>query len=292
MTTAFMGHQAKLATSSSGAVTEPFVFVSETIQKRGTIVEREGIRGTRSHTSADTRQGPYRVAGRLVLEPTPEDLAVWLPRILGAAASGTTYALAEALPDFNLAVDRGVKVFTYAGCKVDKATFSGSEGGLLRLSLDVVGKTEAVGNADTFPALTLTNTQPYIFSDLVLTLQAATREVKSFELTIDNRLVTDRFMNSTTVTDIPSADRAITLRTTHAWATDNAALYEQALAGAAGSMVFTNGGYSTTFGFATLQCPAESPTVADRQEVPLVLSMVARKTAGASELEVTHDSTA
>ena len=168
MTTAFMGHQARLATSASGAVTQPFVFVSEGIQKKGRIIERDGIRGSRSHSSEDTRSGPYSVAGQLVLEPTPEDLAIWFPRILGAAASGTTFALAETLPDFNLAVDRGAKVFTYAGCKVGKATFSGTQGGLLRLTLHIVGKTEAIGNSGTFPALTLTETQPYIFSDVSL----------------------------------------------------------------------------------------------------------------------------
>ena len=291
MTTAFMGHHAKLATSASGPVNQPFVFASENIRKRGTIVARQGIRGTRSQTADDTRVGTYSVSGTLVLEPTPEDLAIWFPRILGAAPSGTLYALAETLPEFVLAVDRGPKVFTYAGCKVSRATLRGSEGSLLRLTLDVVGKTESVGAAGTFPALTLANTQPYIFSDLTLTLQAATREVKDFELVIDNALVTDRFMNSVTLTDIPEGDRVIALATTHAWATTNADLYDQALAGAAGTLLLTNGGYSTSFGFATLQCPAESPTAAGRQEVPLVLAMTARKAGATAELAVTHDST-
>ena len=115
--------------------------------------------------------------------------------------------------------------------------------------------------------------------------------MKEFELAIDNRLVADRFMNSTTVTDIPEGDRMITLRTTHAWAAANTDLNDQALAGAAGTLLFTNGGYSTAFGFATLQCPAESPVVAGKQEVPLVLNMIARKSGSTSELVVTHDST-
>src|SRR5262245_2113866 len=96
-TTASMGHQTKLATisettygTSPGAVNEPFVFVNESIVKRGRIVERTGLRGTRSHAADDTRLGPYSVSGQLVLEPTPEDLAIWLPRILGGAPSGTS----------------------------------------------------------------------------------------------------------------------------------------------------------------------------------------------------------
>jgi len=291
MTLAFMGYHAKLATSPSGAVTQPFVFVSESVRKRGSIVAREGIRGSRSHTSEDTRVGPYTVSGTLTLEPTPEDLAIWLPRILGAAASGTTYALAETLPEFVLSVDRGAKVFTYSGCKVGKATFGGAEGSLLRLTMDIVGKTESVANSGTFPSLTLASTQPYIFSDLTLTLQSAAREVKQFELSIDNRLVTDRFMNSTTLTDVAEGDRIITLATTHAWSAANIDLYDQALAGSSGTLSLANAGYATTFSFAALQCPAASPIVAGREEVPLVLGMTARKVGTTSELTVTHDST-
>ncbi len=142
-TTASMGHQAKLGTISEstygtppGAVTEPFVFVSEAIAKRGLIVERSGLRGTRSHVADDTRVGPYTAGGMLVLEPTPEDLAIWLPRILGGTPTGSspkTYPLAETLPSFTLAIDRVAKVFTYAGCKVNRAILSGAQGGLMRL---------------------------------------------------------------------------------------------------------------------------------------------------------------
>jgi hypothetical protein len=269
-------------------VTQPFAFVSESIAKQGTIVERQGIRGTRSHTADDTRQGPYRVLGQLVLEPTPQDLSIWLPRILGAAPSGTTYALAETLPDFVLSVDRGPKVFTYGGCKVNKAVFQGAEGSLLRLTLDIVGKTESVAAAGTFPALTLTNAPPFIFSDLTLTLQSAAREVKQFELAIDNRLATDRFMNSLSATALPESDRLISLHTVHAWADQNVDLYDQALAGAAGSLALVNGVFATTFNFAALQCAAHSPVVQGKQETPLILHMLAHKTGSTSELSVTH----
>ena len=187
-TTASMGHQAKLGTKNETTygtavtVDEGFVFTSENIVKRGVIVERTGLRGTRSHQSDDTRVGPYTVGGRLVLEPTPEDLAVWLPRILGAEAAGTTYDLAETLPSFTLSIDRVAKVFTYAGCKVDRATFQGSQGGLLRLTLDLVAQSENVAAAGTFPSLSPSTAPPYIFSDLALTLAATSREVKQFEL--------------------------------------------------------------------------------------------------------------
>jgi hypothetical protein len=299
-----MGHQAKLGTKNESVygtavtVDQGFVFASESIAKRGVIVERTGLRGTRSHRADDTREGPYTVGGRLVLEPTPEDLAVWLPRILGAAPSGTTYDLAETLPSFTLSIDRVAKVFTYAGCKVDRATLHGAQGGLLRLTLDIVAQSEAIAAAGTFPSLSTSATQPYIFSDLVLTLAAAAREVKEFDLAIDNGLITDRFMNSLVIVSAPEGDRTITLRTMHAWAADNVNLYKQALAGAAGTLELTNAlggtpptGYRTTFSFATLQVPDRSPNVPGRDELFLNLEMVARQVGGTRELTVTHDST-
>ena len=304
-TTASMGHQAKLGTKkettygTAVTVDQGFVFVSESIAKRGMIIERVGLRGSRSHQADDTRVGPYTVGGQLVLEPTPEDLAIWLPRILGADPSGTTYNLAEILPSFTLSVDRVAKVFTYAGCKVNRAVFQGAQGGLLRLTLDIVAQSESVAVAGTFPSLTLGVTQPYIFSDLALTLASAAREVKQFDLTIDNGLITDRFMNSLVIVSAPEGDRAISLRTMHAWAAANTDLYAQALAGAAGSLQLTNAlggtpptGYQTTFSFATLQVPARSPVVPGRQEFFLNLDMVARKLGSTPELAVTHDSAA
>ncbi len=260
------------------------------------------MRGTRGHVADDTRLGPYTVSGELVLEPTPEDLAIWLPRILGGTPTGTspkTYPLGETLPSFTLAIVRVAKVFTYAGCKVNRAVLSGMQGGLLRLALDLVAQSETVGNAGTFPALTPGATQPYIFSDLELTLAATAREVRQFALTVDNALVTDRFMNSLTIVGAPEGDRSVTLNTTHAWAPANTDLYAQALAGAAGTLQLTNAlggtpptGYRTTFTFATLQSPDRSPNVSGRQEVFLNLEMIARKTSGTAELVVTHDSTA
>jgi Phage tail tube protein len=304
-TTASMGHQAKLGTKkettygTAVTVDQGFVFVSESMTKRGTVVERSGLRGSRSHQADDTRVGPYRVSGQLVLEPTPEDLAIWLPRILGADPSGTTFALAETLPSFTLSIDRVAKVFTYAGCKVNRATLHGAQGGLLRLALDVVAQSESVAAAGTFPALSLGSTQPYIFSDLALTLATVAREVKQFDLSIDNALITDRFMNSITIVNAPEGDRTIALRTTHAWAAGNTDLYAQALAGAAGTLQLTNAlggspptGYQTTFSFATLQVPDRSPNVPGRQELLLNLEMVARRVGSTPELSVVHDSTA
>ncbi len=226
----------------------------------------------------------------MVLEPTPADLTVWLPRILGGTPSGNTYPLAESLPSFSLSVDRVASVFTYAGCKVNKATFSGSKGGMVRLALDIFAQSETVAEAGSFPALTPSaEAGPYIFAgDPTLTLAGTVREVAEFELTIDNALVPDRFMNTLTVVNLPEGDRVIALRTRHAWASQNTDLYNQALSGGAGSLAFTNGGSSTSFSFATLQVPSDSPTTHDKSEIMLQLAMTARKTGSTMEMTVTN----
>jgi len=300
MTIAFLGHQALLGVAAEStygttpapgtiaALTDAYVFVSETLHKAGKIVERDGLRGTRSHVSDDTRIGPYRVSGHLVLEPSPVDLGFWLEQILGGTPSGDSYALAETIPSFTLGVARGPKNFRYAGCKVSRATFSGSQGMLLRVTLELVGQSETL-ETTAWPSIAADETGPYIFSDLTLTIDSAAREVHDFELVVDNALVADRFMNSTTIVNAPEGDRIVTLKTSHAWATANVDLYDPGLAGYTGATLsFTSGAHTTAFTFGCLQAPAESPTAAQRQENLLKLNWVARTVGSTPELAVAH----
>lgn len=272
---------------------ERYAFLSESIRKLGTIVESEGIRGTRSRHEVMTREGTYEVGGEIVLEPSPLDLDLWLPRILGAAESTDTFALAETLPAFGVLVDREGGTFEYTDCKVNKATFRAGANGLVQLALDIFGVTEVTGTSAPAVSLgTAAGNYPYIFHDGVLTLQSSARAMMDFELVIDNRL-SRRFTNSQTATDLTAQDRLITLRTTNPFtATEMSALYNQAVGGAAGTLVFTNGNCSTTFTFGKLQVPAESPSIRGKQEVPLTLNMTARMTGSTRELVVTHDGNA
>jgi tail tube protein len=270
-----------------GALTSAYVFTSETLAKHGNVVERVGLRGTRSHVADDARTGPYQVGGAINLEPTPVDLLFWLAYLLGAAPSGSSYALAETLPSLTLGFSRGPKKFRYAGCAVDKAIFSGSAGGLLKLTLEIAGQSETL-ETTAWPSIAADTAGPYIFSDLALTINGLAREVHSFELVIDNALVKNRFMNSTTVVNLPAGDRRVTLQTTHAWATANTDLYDPPLAGYdEATLAFTSGSHATTFTFGCLQAPAQSPTAAHLQENYLTVNWTVRQTGGTKELSVT-----
>ena len=125
-----------------------------------------------------------------------------LPYICGAAESTNVFALADALPEFYLMIDRGAKVFTYAGCRISKATFTGTKGDLLFLELDIEAETETIGNAGTFIPLTNPQEKPFIMEDGVLTLQGETRVFEKFSLTIENVLNTELFGNNLILQDI------------------------------------------------------------------------------------------
>lgn len=291
---AAMGAVAHFGTSANATCEEEYAFVSCDLGKVGTVLERIGIRGSRSHQGADARNGPYSVEGSVVLEPDPVELAKWFPRILGGTANGTSYPLAETVGDFYAFVDRVSKVQTYTGVKVNRATFSGSSADpVLRLSMELVGKTEATANAGTFPALTISTVQPYIFSDCVFTTANSARQVMEFSLTIDNALKTDRFCNSTTRTDIPASDRVVTLSMSLGYQTENVDLYDLGATGpaAVNSLVITNGNYSTNFTFGLLQAATQSPVINGRDEIMLPLTYIARKNGATAEITVTHDST-
>lgn len=281
-----MGFASQLALDTASPVAHGYEFESCSITLSGSIVDSSGIRGTRSRFSERTRAGNQQVGGTIELYPSAEDLANLLPLVLGGTASSGTYPLGEALTPFTVVHDKVAKVLTYAGCVVNRATFSGSEGQAVKLSLDVIGKTETIGAAGTFPSVSFNADPPYMFTDSLLTMQAAARSVKQWTLTIDN-MVEALFYNSQTATLLLAKDRAVTLDCTNPFTASDTDLYNQALAGAAATLALANGDKTLTFSFATLQVPPQGPTVGGRQEIPLELSAVARKVGSAAELVVT-----
>lgn len=285
------------------APSESYEFLSETVAARKTIIDTSAMRGSRSHHKVRTRAGTYTVSGGLEFNPTGNDLAKWLPRILGAAASGNSYAVAETLPSFYYSADRLTNAFHYTGCKVDTATFSASEGELLKLSLGIEGLTEVVAaytssgavSPITSPhALDLTM-HPLRFTEGVFTMVGGARPVKSLSLTVNNSLDKGRFNNSITRTALPELDRIVTVQATvpytyGATTAGNADLYDQTNDGTTATFVFTSTVDTNvvfTLTLATLQVEAESPTMNARGEVMLTLNGTARMSSSTNEIAAT-----
>ena len=268
-------------------------FVSENLKKTGVIIDGQGIDGSRSHRREQTRTAHYDVAGSITMNPSPEELDNLFPMILGGTESADSFPLADALPQRAIAIDRVGRRFIYDTCTVSRATFSGRHGEPIQLVMELIGDTETV-SATAMPAITYTTATNgmYVPSDNVVTVLSSARSVLSWEIIIDNH-VSARFVNSTTANDISATDRTVMFNYVVPYTSSEVDLYAQALDhGATATLVLTNGGYSTTFTFARLQAPDNSPVVPGRSEITLAVQSIARMNSTTKELAVTHDSVA
>lgn len=284
------GYAAKLAFDSVlpfDTNSEPFEFISESLAMSQTHANSQGIRGTRSRLADRTRIVSEAISGNILMRPTIAEIDLLLPRIFGAATVTGVTNLSDSMIEFQVMIDRVAKVYTYAGCRISRAVIQGTSGGPIEFSLDIEGETESIGNAGTFPSLTIDTGNMYVFSDLTLTLNAVATEVASFSLTIDNMLDTGRFMNSITRAEIPAQDRQVTLAVQVPYTTTNVGLHDIAIAGIDGSLVMNNGTSTYTWDFGNLKSPANSPVVGAKNEIMLSLAFDCYKSGSDNEVKVT-----
>lgn len=298
LTLGSQGAQSKLFIEPGAAAhtfdtsSERYEFKSESLRKKKVILESDGTRGTRSHAKEATAEGPYEVAGTILFtNVSPFMLDKWLPRILGANESTDSFALAETLQAFGVLIDRVAQEFEYTDCYVNKATIRGREGQLIEMELEIWGATEETGTAA--PAVEIdvsAASAPYSFCQGTLTIDSTEYTMIDFEIVIDNMLAR-RFGNSCTATSITPQDREVLVTVTvPLTSVEEAALYDFAHAGLAGSIALTGTNISTTFSFANLKVMTESPVVSGKTEITMKLPMKAYKSSTTNELVVTNDS--
>lgn len=280
MADATPGAGSKLAidTSAIGTGSTVLEFESCSVGKQSQHIDTAGLRGTVERVAERTREGINNVGGQLVLYPTFAEMQLLMPLILGGNASGNNYPVAETLQEFNLQIlksNNSTKVFTYAGLVIASASFESSEGGPLRLTLGMVGKTETVGTSFT-PTGAAGLGRKYMHHDLVLTLQSSARKARSLQVAVNNVLGVN-FYNSVNATDIIFQDRNVSVAGEFPYCSANYDLYDQALTGAGGTAVYTDGTNVMTLTFGRLQVPSNSPGVDGRRDVPLNLQMVSRR---------------
>jgi hypothetical protein len=275
--------------TGAGTATAEFEFLEgTTLGLSEQFLDTNALRGDLSHTSERVRRSTRRVDGTLVMCPTPVELAVLLPWIYGASASGTSYPLGV---DTTLADLYGVRdstVYTYDECGVETATFSATEGGPLQLSLSVVGKDETQAGSMGALAPDVT-TQPFVLADAVVSVAGSSREVSGFELTISQPLEV-KFRNSLTPTQIKKTDRIITVSLPISLGTDTA-LYGSALGGVAVTITLTNGTVSIVWSMTKVQAPKAPLPLGQRGILDFPWQGTARKDGSTRELTTTLDST-
>lgn len=291
---ATMGHARRvgMGATASAAATREFEFLSCSVAPDNEHVQSPGMHGYRDYIAEGVAEGVKRVRGVLEIEPRPDDLAFLLPYILGAAASGNNFALAETLPDFILDVDKGPKICRYAGCKINSAAFKSSAGRPLSVALDIVGQTED-STITPFPAIsaTLSTMQPYVHHQGVVTINSVVYNADDLEMIIDNALLADRFFMSQTLIGIPEGDRYVGIGFTSPFTADENVLFNLAVAGLGGSLVYTNGGCSFTSTFGKLQKPQKGPGLpAKVQEVTNRHMFQSRRTGATPSLACVNDS--
>ena len=150
---ASLGVLGQFGIGTANPVTQRLNYESEDFTRKDEVINGNGLRGTREEDAELMRDSIQRINGPVSLIPTAVEWSYLLAWILGGTPSGNSYGLGDTLSTRYVTVDRRVKVFTYAGVGVDKATFKASRGTPLKLDLELIGLTSTPGNSGTFPAI-------------------------------------------------------------------------------------------------------------------------------------------
>lgn len=281
-------------TSSGSAATQEFIFVSCNVGKTQGLMDAGGIGGgTRSRRAERIATGVSAVSGSVVIQPTPQDLDFLLPWILGTDESANSFVLAEALKLYGVDISKGDDTYRYSSMAVSSAVFRSEVNQFLTLTLNLVGIAETAGI--TFPSIgsSITTKRPYRHHESTFTLGSAARKLKSMELTIDNAVQADFYENASTISDIESGDRIITLTADMPFDADHDDLYEIAIAGiSTNTLVYTDGTDTLTFTLGNLKAATEVLAIPARPgEVRLGKTFQAYQSGSTKELAVTSTNT-
>jgi hypothetical protein len=275
--------------------------IYENVGTNRKLEHTNAITGSLSLLSSGVREKSYLSQGTIAVQPSPRQLTTWLPRIFGGPIFGTSVALSDTLPTFDILVYRENGIFQYTNCVVAQAMLRGrtSNGGdsteFMELLINVIGNAElidAVSWPDPEPALVTTlDALPYVFPDTTFAINSVPVEYESFSMMVDNNLDV-RFFNKRFAQCVRSTGRKISIELQSPFTCDNldAAL---ALNTAAddGQFTMAYGATSTSFIFPALRNTFTTPTIGGRQMIPLKFGLEAYATSSNPEAVIMHDAT-
>ena len=293
------------ATFSSSS--ERYEILAESIRYTDILLGGNGLTGTIDRTGIHTRHGARIVTGQFTLEVGPYELANWLPRIFGNAASGTTYTTQETFDlspfDIMLKRDQGTVVYRHCGVRSAVLNAVSSVGGaeqVMRLTVDILGFEEHDSTyPDPAPSLPTQDRLYWLIGDgqLQLTPDGGSQTeyyFDSFSLRIDNGL-TPILRNFLNVTALQSRGREIMLRASTPYtANSHSALYIDFFKGS-GTLSFlsskspeTPAGYSTVISLNDLRSTRRTPNATGPGEVPLFIDMKAHRSGTTEPISVVN----
>lgn len=245
-------------------------FVSHSIRQTTDILPDDGIRGTRSRVLERLALGNVHVAGNIVFEPTPVEVAILLPYAIGSTSTATT--LNDAMTDVTVVIDSGTVLDTYVG-RFNKITFAGEPGQKLKCTVDFIGKTRTPGTGGTLGGTPDLTVRSYVTTDMGtgLTINSTAYAIDRFEFSIDNRISPTFMGSSTTATDLEPTDRIVLVSVqTRYNAAENALLILNEsgpiiASPIVASIAFTNGTNSMAFAFGALVAAPETVVIPSRE---------------------------
>lgn len=288
-------------TFDSSSHIQEFIGMGESYH--GRLLNSQGITGSLRQYGDRQREGTYYVRFPLAFYPSPYDLDAWLPHMTGGTFSTDTIEFDDSLPYFGMLVDYVTDVYLLSDCKINRWMLEGraprmgeqGEPDLIRLTLDIVGKTRTSGQSwpGTPPTLgTGADKLPYVMSDGAMTLSgtARTAYVNWFRLTCDYGLFVQHGMGTLGANAICPTRRDLTLQTQLSWnSTNESDLSIADEAGTAASLSFTNGNVSTTATITNVHQAGAMPAI---NKGPMWLNFKGKITGDASNTEISFDNDA
>lgn len=223
----------------------------------------EGHRGTRKRSACRARVLSDVSGGSISLKASVTEVDWLLKRYLGTGSGtgGSPWQLAESLSLYYALVDKVAAKYLYP-LSPSKLTIAGSEKQYLLWTAEAVGGAESafVSSWPVSPTAPECGTA-FMLADCALNYSGTAYPIQSFSLTIDNDIDPQQYENSITPTRFEAQDAIVQLSVKCAFRSDTLALYRAAVAGAAASLVITDGTTTYTFTFANLKIPNGGPKI-------------------------------
>jgi hypothetical protein len=260
-----------------------------TLGANETFTDPNGVRGSRQHAAARVRRTQRSTSGTIVTAPSATELDKFLPWILGADESADAFALAETVPARYVKTYRDGTKHLYDGLKVNRAVFSCAEGGVLGLSMDVLGVDEVTDGDATESDPIDDDAGPYVLADCVLSGASTQYAFRQISVEVNNALQV-KYNNSVTPSAIHATDLMVQVSLSLPYG-DASALYGSSVSGVTVVATFTNGNRSLALTMSGVAAPKQPLPIGQRSARDLTWVGVARRTsAPLPPIAVTNDS--
>ena len=311
----------------AGSITASLPFISESIKANIETARVEVIQASRSRIFDYEPPARMSVSGDIempfftttVTENSGSDPFVILLKScmgkvdLDSAHNKITFNLDDTLPSLSFFVDRNTSdasgsrnYFYYSGCKVNQFTITGEENGIVRLRVGLQGQKEELLTTSQTISSSNIPVAKFWFSKVTLDDGSnAIVKVRSFEITVNNNLITDRYFNNVldlgssytgkapnqivaVITDLPEGRREITGRLELMF--DNTKWYEKFLSAStvsltielAPSFIKTNV-FKTKISLPKIAITGETPNVNGPNPLNFTMNFVAYQSSASND---------